>query len=92
MKMVNDMGLMAHEARVNITYNGRNGDLAEPVPFDASDRQIKEWVREAVTGGSIPGVAVRGRVDLSHFVVDRFRSNGTTPYNRIFLRPSTPFG
>ncbi len=88
----NDLGLLGHEARVNITVNGLNGDLLEPVPFTATDRQLKEWAREALIGGSVPGIGATHRVDLSAYVVDRFRANETVPYNRIFLRPTTSFG
>jgi hypothetical protein len=88
----NDLGLMAHEARVNVTWNGQNGDLMEPVPFTATDRQLKEWAREALIGGSIPGVQPTGQVNMANYVVDRFTANGTVSYNRIFLRPTTPFG
>ena len=38
------------------------------------------------------GFNLWGFVDLNDFVVDRFRANGQVPYNRIFLRPKTPFG
>lgn len=84
--------LNEREARLNITWNGQNGDLVEPIPFDASDADIKQWAREALRGGSVPGIRTNGRIDLSEYAVDRFRANGTVPYNRIFLRPITPFG
>jgi hypothetical protein len=87
-----DLGLRPNEARLNLTYDGKNGDLPEPVPFYASDAELKDWAREALIGNAIPGFTVRGRVDLAAYVVDRFPANAQVPYNRIFLRPSTPFG
>lgn len=89
---VDTLGLRPTEARLNLTFDGKNGDLVEPVPFGASDAELKAWAREALIGGSIPGFTVRGRVELADYVVDRFPANAQIPYNRIFLRPSTPFG
>ena len=82
----------AHEARVNVTYNGGNGDLPDPVSFDAGDGDVKTWVAEALRGGGVPGITVNGAVDLADFVVDRFGANEARPYNLISLRPKTPFG
>ena len=84
--------IRAHEARMNITWGGQNGDLVEPVPYNASDIQLKRWAQEAIENGSVPGIRRRGRVYLHDFVVDRFPKNANTPFNRIFLRPKTPFG
>ena len=81
-----------HEARMNITWGGQNGDLIEPVPYNATELQLKRWAVEAIEHGSVPGIRTRGRVNLRDFVVDRFPKNATTPYNRIFIRPKTPFG
>ncbi|MFT5685937.1 MAG: hypothetical protein ACI8RZ_006892 [Myxococcota bacterium] len=87
-----NLDIRSHEARMNITWGGQNGDLNEPVPYNASEIQLKRWAVEAIEHGSVPGIRRRGRVSLRDFVVDRFPSNATTPYNRIFLRPKTPFG
>lgn len=84
--------LRAFEARLNITWAGQNGDLSYPVPFDASDRQLKDMAIEAVRGGSVPGVNADRFMNLDGFVVDRFQASHATPYNRIFVRPKTPFG
>lgn len=91
---MNAQHLRTHEARLNITWQGQNGDLGDPVPFDASDAELKQWAAEALDGGSVPGIRTRanGRANLLDFVVDRFPRSNTTPYNRIFLRPKTPFG
>jgi len=84
--------LHAYQARLNITWAGSNGDLAEPVPFDASDDQLKAMAIEAINGGSVPGVPPDPGLNLDGFVVDRFGATESTPYNRIFVRPKTPFG
>ncbi|GAG09140.1 unnamed protein product, partial [marine sediment metagenome] len=44
------------QARFNITYGGENGDLADPVFFDAADGDVKEWATEAVRNGSVAGI------------------------------------
>lgn len=80
------------QARVNITYKGENGDLPDPVFFDASDGDIKTWAAEAVRGGSIPGIPVDAAADFNDFVVDRFSANAERPYNLVQIRPKTPFG
>lgn len=83
--------IAAHEARVNITWQGQNADLPDPVHFDATDGDIKQWVTEAVQAG-IPGIRADMNANFTDFVVDRFASNETTPYNRLIIRPKTPFG
>jgi len=86
-----DNALARREARVNITYGGENGDLPDPVLFDATDADVKTWATEAVAGGSVPGIPAADNPDFGDFVVDRFAANAEQP-NRIFLRPKTPFG
>ena len=81
----------AHEARVNITHAGNNADLPDPVSFDATDGDIKQWVTEAVRGG-IPGIPADPTANFADFVIDRFASNDATPWNRLIVRPKTPFG
>jgi len=80
-----------NEARLNITYSGSNGDLADPVFFDASDADVKAWATEAVRNGSVPGIPADAAADFTDFVIDRFSANEEQP-NRLFLRPKTPFG
>lgn len=80
------------EARVNVTYAGTNGDLPDPVSFDATDGDLKQWVTEAVRTGGIPGVGEHEDADFTDFVVDRFVATPERPWNAIFLRPKTPFG
>ncbi len=80
------------EARLNITVNGMNGDLPDPVHFDAVDGDIKMWAAEAVSNGSVPGIDAVPNVDFTDFVVDRFAANDEEPTNRLMIRPKTPFG
>ena len=81
----------AHEASLNITVNGMNGDLPDPVSFDATDGDIKAWATEAVSTGTVPGIEAILDVDFTDFVVDRFTANEERP-NRLMVRPKTPFG
>lgn len=79
------------DADLNITYSGENGDLPDPVNFDATDGDIKQWATEAVRNGSVPGIAASPNADFTDFVVDRFAATGTLGA-RLSLRPKTPFG
>jgi len=81
----------ADQARVNVTWQGQNADLPDPVAFDSTDGDVKGWVTEAIRHG-IPGLRADAGVDLRDFVVDRFTSTETRPYNLIQIRPKTPFG
>ena len=84
--------IMAGEARVNVTWAGSNGDLEQPVAYDAGDADIKQWVTEAVQNGTVPGIAADQGADFTDFVVDRFGPTEARPWNLIQLRPKTPFG
>lgn len=86
------MTIEAHEARVNVTYAGSNGDLPDPVPFDSTDSDVRAWVSEALSTGGVPGIESQGTVDLSDFVVDRFTATESRPYALLQIRPKTPFG
>jgi len=83
---------MNMDARVNITWNGQNGDLPDMVNFDSTDADVKGWITEAVRTGGVPGITADVNVDLTDFVVDRFTENDARPYNLIQIRPKTPFG
>ncbi len=89
---MNFVDVMPGEARVNVTWRGQNGDLLDPVPYDASAENIRRWVAEAIGTGSVQGVQANGHVNLRDFVVDRFPPTAQIPYARIFIRPKTPFG
>lgn len=84
--------LRPHEARLNITWAGDNGDLPDPVGWDLSDEEVRQIALEAVQTGGVPGIAADAGVDMSDFVVDRFGASDEVPYNRLFVRPKTPFG
>ncbi|MCA9706448.1 MAG: hypothetical protein KDK70_11415 [Myxococcales bacterium] len=79
-------------ARLNITWNGQNGDLPDPVSWHASDKEILQWATEAVRSGSVPGITKTHNVQLHRFVVDRFPANKQVREDRIYVRPPTPFG
>lgn len=80
------------EATLNITWAGQNGNLLDPVPFQASITELKSWASEAIRNGDIPGIQSDNNVDLSDFIVDRFPASTEKPYNSLFIRPKTPFG
>lgn len=79
-------------ARVNVTYAGQNGDLPDPVLFNAPDADVKGWIKEALRNGGIPGIPAIVEVDLGNFVLERFEPTEQRPYNLLQLRPKTPFG
>jgi hypothetical protein len=80
-----------NEARLNITYGGFNGDLADPVSYDAADGDIFQWAAEAVRTGGVPGIPADANVDFSDFVIDRFDARDDQP-SKVLIRPKTPFG
>ena len=81
-----------NEARVNITWAGQNGDLPDPVAYDATDGDVRQWVSEAVRTGGVPGITAAPHAGFRDFVIDRFPATGARPYNLIQIRPKTPFG
>jgi hypothetical protein len=81
---------MYAEARLNITFAGQNGDLRDPVSFDATDTDLKQWAAEAISTGGVAGIDAK-EADFADFVVDRFPAKEDLP-NRLILRPKTPFG
>ena len=81
----------ANEASLNITLNGQNGNLKDPVFYDSSDADIKEWGTEAVRTGGVAGIDADPNADFSDFVVDRFDAKDGED-NRLYLRPKVPFG
>lgn len=80
------------EARVNVTYAGQNGDLAQTVYFQSTDGDIKAWVTEAVRNGNVRGIASDERANFDNFKIDRFGPTEGRPYNLIQVRPKTEFG
>ncbi len=71
--------IQAHEARVNITWSGNNGDLPDAVARDAADGDVRQWVTEAVRGGGVPGIPADANADFRDFVVERFPPNEARP-------------
>ncbi len=88
---MNNKYISETEARVNVTYDGQNGDMPDTVHVGASDRDLRAWAGEAIATGSIPGIRPV-RASFSDHVVDRFNASATRPYNLIQIRPKTPFG
>lgn len=82
----------ADMAKLTVTYNGQQGDLPDLVPYDSTDADIKQMVFESLTGGYIPGIDAVANAQLNDFVVDRFPARDDVPFNRLSLRPKTPFG
>lgn len=83
--------IQAGMARLNITWQGSNGDLQDPVAYDSTDVAIKQMAVEAVRTGYVAGIQADPNVDFTDFVVDRFAATAELP-NRLFLRSKTPFG
>jgi len=91
----------AQMAKLNITYNGQQGDLGhlddegkfipDPVPYDLSDADVRRIATESIQQG-IPGIDADPNVNLQDFVVDRFPAREDVPFCRLSLRPKTPFG
>jgi hypothetical protein len=84
--------IQPHEARVNITFGGNNGDLPDPVRADASDQEIRTWVSEALRSGTVPGLPAADDPDLDGFVVERNAPTDVRPYQLIQVRPKTAYG
>lgn len=89
--------IQPHEARVNVTYNGQNFELPDPVHYQAGDGDIKNWVAEAIRTGSVRGVAADPNVNLQNYMVDRFDApavpaEGQRDHNLIQVRPKTAYG
>lgn len=88
-----DVGVVfrADQAQLNITWQGQNGDLPDPVPYNATDEEIKAMAAEAIGTGYVPGIR-EGAANFNDFVVDRFNATEDRPFNRVVVRPKTPFG
>lgn len=78
-------------ASLNITFAGQNGDLPDPVLFDATDEQVRTMATEAVRAGGVRGLDLHATADFTDFVVDRVAAHDGLPH-RLLLRPKTPFG
>lgn len=89
---MDNLPIAAHQARLNVTYDRQNGDLPDPITFDASDADVKAWAAEAIRNGGIPGIAASADATLADFKVDRFGPTEARPWNLVALRPKTSFG
>lgn len=85
-------------AILNITYGGFSADYARPIGAHVSDADIRRIAVEAVRTGAVPGLHLP-RLGVGAFdqhVVDRFKSfggrHGAAEDERIYLRPTVPFG
>ena len=81
-----------HMARLNITFAGQQGELPDPVAYDTTDEDLKRMATESVRDGYVPGIDKNDNVDFTDFVVDRFSARADVPFNRLMIRPKTPFG
>jgi hypothetical protein len=78
-------------ARLNITYQGQNGDLPDMIQYDLDDDNIRAMAAEAVQGGDVPGIGAYPSARFTDFKVDRFPATDEVQHNRLFLRPKTTF-
>lgn len=81
-----------NEARVNVTWARQNGDLPDPVAFDATDEQVRQWITEAVRFGGVPGIPADPNADFRDYMIERYEPTEGRPHNLIQIRPKTPFG
>lgn len=79
-------------AKLTITFKGQQGDLPDMVAYDSTDGDLKQVATESIRTGYIPGIDADADADFTDFVVDRFPAREDVPFNRLSLRPKTPFG
>lgn len=75
------------EARMDVTWNGLRGELPDPVPFEATELELKGMAWQALAEGRVTGIPADPAVDLEGFVVDRIEGDEL----RVSVRPKTPF-
>jgi hypothetical protein len=90
--MADNEAIVPQMAKLTITFAGQQGDLPDPVSYDASDADLKQMATESVRQGYVPGIDAAPNADFTDFVVDRFEARPDVPYRRLSLRPKTPFG
>ena len=78
-------------ARLNVTYNGHNGDFPDDVEFDVTDQELRTMAAEGLQTGYIPGMGEHPGATLADFKVDRFPAADDLP-DRLFIRPKTAVG
>jgi len=79
-------------ARLNITYAGQQGELPDPVAYDADEAVLRGVAEEALRTGNVPGIDAVADASLADFVIERFPARDDLPYHRISIRPKTAFG
>lgn len=80
----------ANQARLNITYHGEQGDLPNPVYYDATDVEVRAWAQEAIRSGSVINITADPDADLSGFEIERVPAGNGFP-NQLLVRPKTRF-
>lgn len=84
--------LASNHAKLAITYDGKFGDLPDPIAYDSSDEDIRHWATEAVRSGGVPGIPAIAHANFEGFVVERYPAGDGRPFATIAVRPKTPFG
>ena len=82
--------VQAGEAVLNITWQGQNGNLPNPILMDSPDAEIFRWATEAVQTG-IRGIDPDPNVNFQDFKVERIAAKDGLP-PRVLLRGKTEFG
>lgn len=88
---MDEMIIGMHEAKLNVSIGGEQGDLDDPVNYDATDDEVRRWATEAIRAGNIRGISARSDADFTDYRVDRIDAKDGLP-NRLSLRPKTPYG
>jgi hypothetical protein len=86
------MSIDTDMARLNITYQGFNGDLSQLVPDDSTDTEVREMATEVVRNEGIGGDSPHPDADFSHFAVERFPPKDGESNPVIMVRPKVPLG
>ncbi len=81
-----------NEARVNLAWSNQNYDLANPVPYDISDADLKAALSEIIRSGGDGIPADQDVGPLQNFILERRPPTATRPHNLIIVRPKTEFG
>ncbi len=81
-----------HEAMVNLTWNGQNYDLRNPVLYEIPEADLKGMLSEVIRAGG-DGIPADGDVGpMADYVVQRHGPTATRPFRLITVRPKTEFG
>lgn len=80
-------------ATAELTFNGEQGVVNDPLRWDLSDASVVEMVQEALRSGAVTGITQDADADLTGYKVGRYPARPAEGLpNRFSLRPSTPFG